>query len=370
MSALDHVLNADTLQIGPITFNLDSPLGSSSGSSPALCVTKDGPLAFTLTSDQLGLPISGLTFPFHGTPSQDQQTIEWVVDQPLDLWQSIAHLTGVYGSITTQVSDLDPTLATDCGGNTRVFQATLITTGTNNALTVSTSVGDARVTSIALQASAGEVLAPAFFNVGFSWSSWQSDGCGLQYQVPETTVSLTANILDLQITGVVSSTEFRWMVQSGPASIHGQSNQQSVLLNLNEPGLVFVSVQVTVSSDIETGVVTRHFNFAVFNEAEASLVGALCKLRQAFSPIPNVVVSGVGPGIVVGGRHLVDPLWDPPKDFVGRANPVASQPYGRLELARLNHMLQRLERQAKIASVSANRALANINSQKDDRETR
>jgi len=331
MSAIDHVRNSDTLRIGSIAYHLESPLGSQDGAVPAFCKPKDGPLAFTLAATDLGLPLPSLNLPFTGTADEANSQIVWHIDQRLDLWESIAHITRVRGQITTTVSEPAASLGTACDGIAqRAFLAALATTGAGNELVVETSVGDAQASNISLMATVGEVLPPVFFQVAVSASHWLDDGCGMRFQAPNTDVIFTALTQNLVVHGVIQNIRFTWTVTSGPATISDSGDQQSVSVHIDGIGIVHMKVKVDVITDIDAGSVERHFNFAVFDERSAGLLRSLCQLRQHFSPLSNVVVRGVGPGFTVGGRHWVDPLWDPTPDF------------SRVHIAQLRRAVERI----------------------------
>lgn len=335
MSAIDHVRNSDTLRIGSIAYHLESPLGSEDGAVPAFCKPKDGPLAFTLAATDLGLPLPSLNLPFTGTADEMNSQIVWSIDQRLDIWESVAHITRVHGQITTTVSEPPATLGTACDGMAqRAFLAALATTGGSNELVVETSVGDAHASNISLMATVGEVLPPVFFQVVVSASRWLDDGCGMRFQDPNTDVIFTALTQNLVTQGAIQNIRFRWEVQSGPATITSGQEEQSATVHMDGIGIVQMKVTVDVITDINAGSVERHFNFAVFDDRSVGLLRSLCQLRQHFSPISNVVVRGVGPGFTAGGRHWVDPLWDPTPEF------------SRVDFARMRRAVEHLGRVA------------------------
>src|SRR5258708_402504 len=99
MSAIDDLKASDTLQIGGISYNLHSPIGDSQGVIGALCLSKDKPLEFALTSEQLALPVGGLRFPFTGVVDVSGTSVTWSVDRDVDAWYSVLHITNVHGQI-------------------------------------------------------------------------------------------------------------------------------------------------------------------------------------------------------------------------------------------------------------------------------
>jgi hypothetical protein len=341
--SIDHVRKADALRFPDITYEFGGgPLSTSTGSSGELCLPKKtGELAFTLTTANLGITAVNLAFDFRGTPDPGGlPQIVWTVDRDVSEWASGAHITHLGGSVTTQIDSVPPFLGKSCSGDERVFQVTMSTIGTANALHIDTSVGTVDVSKIAIAspgAAIGEVLSPVFFDVGLHVSSWKKDGCGHRYQLVGAIVTITALVENLQAVGPVTSTVYNWHVDAGVVILSGLGTS-TLTVRLDTPGNWKVAVDVTVATTIESSTRQGSVTFPTLTVADANTLDFACHLKhlaQAAETSARAII-GVGAGVTLGdGTRLVDPLYDPPKGerIAGLAHRVAEYQFEQLQRA-------------------------------------
>ncbi len=346
MTAIDHLRNSDTLRFPGISYHLHTPLGDSDSSTMPFCVTKPGGLEFTLTSEHLHLPIPGLNFPFTGVVTGNN--ITWTVDQRMDVWFRGAHITRAHGQIVTSADEITATLGTDCRGDQRVFEAAIASTGGSNTLTVDTSLGPASASNITfMDARAGEILGPVFFDVRISANQTPHDDCGHYYQLQGSTVRFTASVVNLRAVGNVTGTTFRW--DTPPAGVTvtpGTDRQPTLEVRLDAEGTVSLTVHAVVTTDVETGAGQSTAHFAVLTADEALLQSLLCQLRSHSLPKPAVSIVGVGAGFTSGGIRFVDPLWDPTPDELRNGVAVLRRGYSLHELHQIRAVATSVARTA------------------------
>lgn len=329
MAAVDDLQSADTLHISGVSFHFSQPLASFDSVAGPFCVAKPaGQLAFTLTSEELGLPVSGLSFPFTGTPDGSDAVI-WSVDESVNVSYKGAQITHVSGHVRTIVSPMAGTDTSTCDGTaSRIDRATLATVmGGSDQITVSVNVGDAHITNISLAGTAGQVLAPISFDVSIHEDHWSSDGCGRRYNHVGDMATFTALLENLSVPDPVIATTFTWTLPDG--STH---TGDSVSWTFTAEGNFRVSVDAEVETSREHGEASAVNFYTVLSEDEARLASLICKLRHEV--VAATLLPGVGPGVIIGGHRFVDPLWDP-LPFEGAIAGVVNRQYTTAELRRI-----------------------------------
>lgn len=355
MSALDDLRTADTLQFTDISYSwrlgADGP-GTTSTTGP-ICVRKDGPLEFTLTSEDLLLPVPGLMFRFSGTANDNGTMVTWRVNQSLDVtWAGVVRITGAEGQVISTLAAVPPVVAAGCDGRDRVFAASVTSVPESSSILVRTSIGDARIDNLVATARPGGVLAPVFFNVSIRADAWEQDGCGDYFQIVGNTVRLTCSVEDLRAQGTVTGTAQLWDLPVGGrlVPIDWPLTQPTISLFLDAPGTVHVRVLMRVSTDrSNSGNFYGALEFAVLTPEEAEERRVVCRLRgltERLRPIPAVMAHGVGAGFMLHGRRFVDPLWDPVPDDLRDRTRVLARGYNAGELRRIRGTAKQIADQA------------------------
>ena len=296
MSAIDNLKAAETLQFDGILyhFHVSVPgIDDMDVTTGPFCVTKSrGMLALMLDSNQLNLPVPGQTFQFAGTANGNQVT--WVIDQPLDIWFSGAHLSRAHGQIVTRVDEVSPSLDTDCSGNRDVEVATLTTVGSDNAVSIDTdpAVASATLSNISAQGvRCSEPLSPVFFDVRIHPNKTSSDGCEHYFEDQGSTVRFTAWVEDLIAVGPVTGTTYSWTVPPGVA-VNGPMEQATIEIVLNDTGSVSLTCRVVVTTTLESGANQSTVTFSVLSAHEAAHWRLFCDLLSLDRRLPSLLFPG------------------------------------------------------------------------------
>jgi hypothetical protein len=295
MSAIEDLRASDTLQFDSISyhFHVSVPgVDDFNVTTPPLCLPKDkNTLAFTISSDQLSLPIAGQMFPFTGTANGNQVT--WTIDQPLDVWYMGAHLSRVHGQVVTSVDNVTPSLGTDCSGAQRVQTVTLTTVGTANAVSIDTdpAVASATISNIyAQEVRCLETPPPVFFDVRFTADKSQ-EACGHYFQIQGTTVRFTAWVENLSAVGAVTSVTYSWTHSAG-VTVNGPTDQATIEVVLNNPGRISLTCQVVVSTTVESGINQSTENVTVLTSDEEAQWRLGCHLLYLVRRLPPLLFPG------------------------------------------------------------------------------
>ena len=369
MTTVEHVKNSVTLVFHTASFHLHLPiLGDSDSTTVPFCISKaSGELRFTLTSDDLGLPIPNLKFDFWGNEIGSE--ITWKVDQDLDIWDSGFHITHVRGQIVTNVESVQAVRGDDCHGEPRVYQATLKTIGNNNTLTIETSAGDTIVSNITINVDAGETLSPVQFDVRIHPDKTPHDECGHYYQIKGTTVRFTASVINLQAIGNVTNTTYQWDIPAGVTPLGG-TNKATLEIQLNTAGSVSLTVHVIVVTDIEVGTQQSTTTFAVLTPDEAVLLSQICHLLSMTLPRPSTAVVGIGHGFTAGGTRFVDPLWDPPPNEMNKGVAILRRGYSLHELHQVRRVAERIAHAASVVVSQTSQVITEREAHREQRSGR
>jgi hypothetical protein len=330
MSALTNLEGSDTVFVGSLDFDLNGPSQINPGHrhKSNICATKlPGKRSFKLNSvNDLGIDQPyDFDIEFDGQTAgfdlNGDELIRWDVNQPInrDFATSgiTVHLDDAIGSILTVIRGHNPrTQGKDCGGNDRSIGVDLQSQPGNNSLKItgSTSFG----TSVNISADNISLIADGRdqFSINARINVVRNE-CGIGGVVPGGTARFWAQVNDVPIGDIVM---YEWSV-SGAAPI-GASDQYDFKVQLgNDATAVEVMVVITLEG-ISQAIV---LNYLPDTEQSVRVKQLICEVMGQLRV-----------------NFLVDPLWDPLRDYVTR-------PLGRSELQRIEQFTKALH--AKVAAL-------------------
>lgn len=131
----------------------------------------------------------------------------------------------------------------------------------------------------------------------------QGDGCGNYFYLVGGSITLRASVDALIASSLATGTTYVWHVTGAPVSagtVDQPSVDPSITLLLSSPGTILVSVEVTVQTEVGSGIQvvqqsttrTAKITLHVLTESQAELTREMCRLLQETLPIRSFVFPG------------------------------------------------------------------------------
>jgi hypothetical protein len=134
-------------------------------------------------------------------------------------------------------------------------------------------------------------LQDASFDVTIAEDHFESDGCGHRYLAVGSSVTFTALVGNLKSIYPAVGTTFRWDPPIG-GHVVGSSEGKSAVVSVDSPGVLNVTVQVTVTTATESATRQGSIQFTALTPLEGGFWKAWCHYWQETRFIPQPIPIG------------------------------------------------------------------------------